>query len=103
MKKEVYPGARCKIIGSSVGPKGTSVGRFCYAIGKAKSLTGEPHTLWGFIWECESADGKPFDIIQGDGTIKRSLRAAFAEDWLLVVEDDPEPPKVQEKEQILTE
>jgi hypothetical protein len=102
-KKDVYPGARCRIIGSAVGPKGTSVGRVCIARGPAQSLYGYPHSLWGQFWECESADGKPFDIKHDDGRVDRRMVAAFAEDWLEVIEDDEDLPKAKAKEHELVD
>jgi len=99
-KAPTAPNQLCRIIGSTAGPNGTSVGRKCVTV---KKITDRPpHSLWGEMWECESADSLPFDIEYGDGTKKKSMRAVFAEDWLEVIEPDSDV-KEEEKEKELTE
>jgi hypothetical protein len=98
-KKEVYPGARCRIIGSANGPNGKSVGRIVTA---RYIQTGAPHTLWGEVWVVEDVDGVPFDRTPNDGILPDMTQCHCPEDWLLVLDDDPESPKAQERERELT-
>jgi hypothetical protein len=88
--KPIQPNKIYRIIGSAVGPSGSSVGRKCITISQ---IPGVQHTLWGICWTVESADGLPFDSIregiEGFPEVKgRSMRIACAEDWL---EEEPEP------------
>jgi hypothetical protein len=90
-KKEVTPGALCKIIGSVDGPNGKSVGRQCRAVERHQ----QEHVLHGPIWLCESVDGA--DFVTQYGAL--GSRAHFAEDWLLVLDEDPNAlPRITEKE-----
>jgi hypothetical protein len=83
MAKRVYPGALCRIIGSANGPKGVSVGRKCKALYVYTDRPG--HSLWGEIWKVESVDGKEF--VSEHGGI--GMFVDCAEDWLEVIEEDP--------------
>lgn len=90
-KKEVTPGALCKVISGADGPKAQSVGRQVRAI----AVHPQHHVVWGPIWLCESTDG--LDIVTMYGATGQ--RAHFAEDWLEVIEEDPNAtPRIEEKE-----
>jgi hypothetical protein len=104
MKKDVFPGAKCRVISSQRGPAGSSVGRIVRAV----SLHSYPHVVWGDMWDCEPLDGKPFEVVITSPdlqttTVRTANFATVAADWLEVLEDDPEPPKVVEKTEELTE
>lgn len=96
-KKEVGPGVTCRIIGSSVGPRGSSIGRIVRVIG----LTDPPiHVLWGEMWEVEAIDGSMFEVKitspdMATSHIQKSRGAVCATDWLDPLEDDPTPPKAE--------
>ncbi len=104
MRKEPFPGAKCRVVGSVRGPNGTSVGRIVRAV----ALNGIPHQVWGDMWDCEQLDGKPFDVrvAAPDGSgeeIKQMNNATFASDWLEILDEDPPEQKVKERETQLTE
>lgn len=94
-KKNVHPGARCRIISSASGPNGKSVGRIVTA---RYIQTGAPHTLWGEVWVVEDVDGVPFDRLPNDGLLPDMTQCHCPEDWLEIIEDDPMPPKAEEVE-----
>lgn len=77
---EIKPGILCKVIGSALGPKGSSVGAIVRVVGQDG---GPPHSLHGDIWRCELVKGT--NLVTEYGGIGRE--ADFAEDWL-----EPLPP-----------
>lgn len=105
MRREPYPGAKCRVIGSQLGPKGSTVGRVVKVIDRADP---PEHIAWGPMWDCVPLDGMPFKVVitspdMQTTSTRDSSNATFAQDWLEVIEDDPEPPKVEEKQQELVE
>jgi hypothetical protein len=105
MKKQVGPNVICRIIGSARGPKGSSVGKIVKVIGRSEH---PEHVVWGPMWDVKKVDGTPFEVevTSPDLQTKKIVQNAFAacaEDWLEPLDDDPEPPKVQEKEHELTD
>lgn len=105
MRKEPYPGAVCRVIGSQLGPKGSSIGRKVKVISEADPPI---HVVWGQMWECEAMDGMPFKVVitspdMQTTSTRESSNAVFAGDWLQVLEDDAPPAKVDEKDIALTE
>jgi hypothetical protein len=99
-KKEVGPGVVCRIIGSSVGPKGSSIGKIVRVLG----LTDPPiHALWGDMWDVEAIDGSMFEvkITSPDLTtthIQQSRGCVCATDWLDPLDEDPTAPKADATE-----
>jgi hypothetical protein len=104
-KREVGPNVKCRIIGSQRGPEGSSVGKIVNVVSRADPPT---HIVWGPMWDVESLDGKPFKVIVTSPDMQTTtlqdggMNAVCAEDWLEPLTDDPEPPKVAEKERELT-
>ena len=86
---EIKAGKEYRIMSSSVGPKGSSVGRKCRTNYKHG---GPPHTLWGDIWNVSTIDGKPFVSEVGIGD-----SCDVAADWLEDA-DTPTNPNILKKE-----
>ncbi len=105
MTKKVAPGVKCRVVGSSIGPTGSSVGRIVNVI----ALADPPeHVVWGPVWDCEAADGKPFNVkitspdMQTTQIQAGRTNATFAEDWLEPLDDDPEPGMTRQAEKEIT-
>lgn len=99
-KKEVGPNVLCRVIGSSVGPSGTTVGRIVKVVDKADP---PEHVVWGPMWDAIPADGQPFKVKitspdMQSHIFRDSNNATFASDWLEPLEDDTLPPKAETTE-----
>lgn len=102
MAKKIGPNVLCRVVGGNQGPKSPNVGRQVLVVNGYPGK--EPHSLWGPIWSCRSLDGRPFLIKRDhEAATETGTVADFAEDWLEPVEDDPDAPKVQEKEHHLVD
>ncbi len=102
MAKEIKPGVTCRVISSSRGPNGSSVGRLVKVVDQADPPI---HIVWGEMWDCEALDGKGFDVKitspdMQTSDFSKSNNATFAGDWLEPLEDEPpkDETRVQEKE-----
>jgi len=90
MAKKVEPGVICRIIGSSVGPTGSSVGK----IVKVRDRADPPdHVVWGDMWDVEAIDGSQFRVKitspdMQSHTFRESNNATCADDWLEPLDDD---------------
>lgn len=92
MAKKVTPGALCRIIGAS-NPNSPIIGRRCKVL--FAFTDRPPHSLWGQIWRIASVDGDTFVDGRGD----EDYEVNVAEDWLEVLDDDPDTSmKIKQKE-----
>lgn len=104
-KKEIGPGVKCKVIGTAVGPTGSSMGKIVRVVDRADPPI---HVVWGEMWDVEAIDGKPFKVKitspdMQTSSFRESNNSTCAVDWLEPLDDDMLPPQVQEREQQLTE
>ena len=105
MAKKIGPNVLCRVISGNQGPSSPNVGRHVMVMHAHPNP--HPHSLWDKIWVCRSLDGRPFKIKRDQGDVfgsnpnETSAQADFPEDWLEPIEEDPDTPKVQEKEQDL--
>jgi hypothetical protein len=105
MAKEIKPGIKCRIVGSAMGPKGSSIGKIVKVVGLAEPPV---HVVWGDMWEVEAVDGSVFKVKitspdMQTSNLQDSKNAVCAGDWLEPLEDDPTPPAVKEREVELTD
>ena len=104
-KREVGPGVTCRIVGSSRGPSGASIGKIVKVIGLAEPPV---HVVWGDMWDVEAVDGSVFKVKitspdMQTSNLQDSKYAVCATDWLEPVEEDTPPPAVKEREVELTD
>lgn len=102
-KKEVGPGVKCRIIGTSIGPSGKSMGMIVKVVGRADPPN---HVVWGPMWDVEAVDGRSFQVKitspdMQDSHLRESKNSVCATDWLEPLDEDTLPPKVQEREKDL--
>ena len=90
-KKEVGPGAVCRVIGGNKGPASPNIGRIVKVLNRHPNP--KPHSLWGVIWQCAAQDGLGFQIHRdqseeyGTGKAMQNI-ADLPTDWLEPLEDD---------------
>lgn len=96
MFKPILPGMRCRVVDSSKGIQGTSVGRIVRVEQYADPVR---HFWWGVMVDCSPDDGKgDFEAMINSPCstktdIKKMSNATFATVWLEPIEEDPLPPK----------